>query len=54
MRTSLGFANFVQRSKRGYLFLNAMPGDDIRGVSRAVKKLSHAHAEAMERMQKSL
>jgi integrase len=33
----LGFADFVQRSKPGYLFLNAGSGDDIRGVWRAVK-----------------
>ena len=33
----LGFADFVQRSKPGYLFLNAASADDIRGVWRAVK-----------------
>lgn len=33
----LGFTRFVERSKAGYLFLNAAPGRDIRGVWRAVK-----------------
>jgi integrase len=34
---ALGFADFVQRSKPGYLFLNVAPGDDIRGARRGVK-----------------
>jgi len=33
----LGFTEFVERSKAGYLFLNAAIGDDIRGTWRAVK-----------------
>ena len=33
----LGFADFVQRSQPGHLFLNVAPGDDIRGAWRGVK-----------------
>jgi len=33
----LGFADFAQRSKPGYLFLNVAPRDDIRGAWRGVK-----------------
>ena len=33
----LGFPEFVKRSKAGYLFLNAEPGEDIRGVWQALK-----------------
>jgi len=33
----LGFGDFVRRSKPGYLFLNKVVGEDIRGVWRATK-----------------
>jgi hypothetical protein len=42
----LGFADFAQRSRPGYLFLNAASGDDIRGAM-AGRQLSLNHPKTL-------